>query len=71
MRSVRVCVRSEIFSRQIREMQQWLDQIGFSPARFDYDLDDINELISVRVDFPAAEEADIFCTEFGGEVVPR
>jgi hypothetical protein len=50
-------------------MQQWLDEIGFSPARFDYDLDDIDELISVRVDFPAAEEADIFCTAFGGEMV--
>ena len=69
MHSVRVWLNSEKSSCNIREMRDWLDQIGFTPTRFDYTMDDLGELISVRIDFSSPEEADIFCTQFDGEAI--
>ena len=69
MHSVKVWIESEKFSRNIDEMRDWLDQIGFAPTRFDYAMDDLGELIIVRVDFSSPEEADIFCTQFDGEAI--
>jgi hypothetical protein len=64
-----VRINSEKSSFDISEMQHWLDQIGFTPTRFDYATDDLGELISVRVDFSSPEEAQIFCTQFHGEAI--
>ena len=69
MHSVRVRINSEKSSRNFHELRDWLDQIGFTPTRFDYAMDDFGELISVRVDFSSPEEADIFCAQFDGEAI--
>jgi hypothetical protein len=69
MPSVRVWINSKKSSCNLHEMRDWLDQIGFAPTRFDYAMNDLGELISVRVDFSSPEEADIFCTQFDGEAI--
>jgi hypothetical protein len=69
MHSVRVRINSEKSSCNFHELRDWLDQIGLTPTRFDYALDDFGELISVRVDFASPEEAAIFCTQFDGEAI--
>ena len=69
MHSVRVRINSEKSSCDFHEIRAWLDQIGFTPTRFDYVMDDLGKLISVRVDFSSPEEADIFCTQFDGEAI--
>jgi hypothetical protein len=62
-------MNSEKSSCNIHEIRDWLDQIGFTPTRFDYAMDDLGELISVRIDFSSPEEADVFCTQFDGEAI--
>jgi hypothetical protein len=48
----------------LREMKEWIDQIGFTPTRFNYEINDAGGLSGVRVDFPSAVEADIFRGQF-------
>jgi hypothetical protein len=69
MSSVKVSLDTKESHLCLRVIKEWIDQIGFTPLRFDYEIDDASKLSSVRVDFLSSIEADIFCGQFDGEVV--
>jgi len=70
MHTVRVPLNGSKFTEDIGEIQEWIDQIGFTVQRFDYELDEFGKLISVRMGFLSSEEAEIFCTQFDGHALP-
>jgi hypothetical protein len=55
----------------MREMQEWLDQTGFCVARYNYGTEEVDRVIEVEMEFPIAEEAEIFCGQFEGKLLLR
>jgi hypothetical protein len=62
-------VPADKLAQNMREMQLWLDQAGFVVMRYNYGLEEVGPLIDVKVEFPLAEEAEIFCNQFEGELL--
>jgi hypothetical protein len=71
MQSVRVLVSAGDLARTMREMQEWLDQTGFCVARYNYGTEEVDRVIEVEMEFPLAEEAEIFCAQFEGKLLLR
>jgi hypothetical protein len=69
MSSVKVLLDKQDSHLSLQGMKEWIDQIGFTPLRFNYEINDAGKLSSVCVDFLSDIEADIFCGQFDGEVV--
>ena len=71
MRRFTVLIKNQRSNCDVVEIQEWIGQIGFTATRFDYELADTGELLSVSIDFLSPEEADIVCDQFGGEILTQ
>ena len=71
MYSVRVLLCAGKLAQNMREIQLWLDQVGFGVKRYTYGMEETGPLIEVDIGFPRAEEAEIFCVQFDGELLSQ
>lgn len=67
MRIVRVIIPSEGLLTNARDLQNWLDQIGFAVTYFKYGMGEKGRPIEIDIRFSNDEEAEIFCSEFEGK----
>lgn len=71
MRVVRMTIAGENFLETMRDLQRWLDEVGFSVTRFNYGLEEPDQTVEIDIEFPLDEEAEIFCSQFEGEIIAQ
>jgi hypothetical protein len=56
------------FRDELCAVRDWLETLGVTPLQYDYSADEIDGVVTVRLEFSSLHDAQACCARFQGEL---